>query len=148
MSKATANTTEKKPWLTQFDDEISEKGEGSCEFFFAEILKDFLILPEGDSTTLAANTAREIVDFQEKYFLPSDPLMRFQDDQGWGVFLWAFYETVFTLARLIPYHDNCKHDKLVRLMLELRKLPPRTISIWQVCCKCLAIRCPPLDCYG
>jgi hypothetical protein len=133
MSQAAANTTEKEPWLVRFDTEIDEHGDRSCEFFFAEILKDFLLLPDGDATTLAANTAREIVEFREKDFLPSDPLMRFKDDQGWGGFLHAFYMTVFCLARLIPYHDSCKQDKLVQLMLELRKLPPRKTNIWVSC---------------
>jgi len=135
MSETAAKTTEKEAWLIQFDAEMDEHGDGSCEFFFAEILKEFLLLPDGDPTTLAANTAREIVDFREKDFLPSDPLMRFRDDQGWGGSLHAFYMTVFGLARLIPYHDSCKQDKLIRLILELRTLPPRKFHIWHVCCK-------------
>jgi hypothetical protein len=84
MSEA-ANATGKEPWLTQFDDEISESGEGSSGFFYAEMPKDFLLLPSGDSTTLAAETARHIEEFQKQDYLTSDPLMRFQDDQGMGV---------------------------------------------------------------
>jgi hypothetical protein len=83
MSEA-ANATGKEPWLTQFDDEISESSEGSSGFFLAEMPKDFL-LPSGDSTTLAAETARHIEEFQQQDYLTSDPLMRFQDDQGMRV---------------------------------------------------------------
>jgi hypothetical protein len=58
--------------------------------------------------------------------------MRFQDDQGIGGFLNTFYKVVFTLARLIPYNDSSKQEKLIRLILELRKSPPRSFKIWQV----------------
>lgn len=112
------------------------------------MLKDFLLLPEGDSTTLAADTARRIDNFQQQEYLPSDPLMRFQDDQGMGGFLSAFYEVIFTLARLIPYNTGSfKQKKLVQLMLKLRKLPAREFKIWGVCyviSSCLLYAVPSL----
>lgn len=119
----------KKPWITQFDKEIIECGEGTSEHFLAKMLKDFL-LSDGDST--AADTARRIDDFYEQVYLPSDPLMKFEDGQGIGAFLVGFYELIFALARFIPYNSS-DQDKLVRLIQELRKLPPRQLRIWEVC---------------
>lgn len=58
--------------------------------------------------------------------------MKFLDDKGIGEFLTNFYELVFDLARLIPY-DNSNQEKLVQLILELRKLPPKQFKIWKVC---------------
>ena len=57
--------------------------------------------------------------------------MRFYDDKGMESFLWALYQVIFDLARLIPYND-LKQTALVQLILELRKLPPKQFKIWKV----------------
>lgn len=44
-----------------------------------------------------------------------------------------FWEVVSSLAKLIPYTDSSKHEKLVQLILELRKLPPRQFKVWGIC---------------
>lgn len=119
----------KKPWIAYLDKEASYWGEGMCESVLAIMLKD-LLLSDSDST--AADTARLIDNYYEQEFLPSDPLMKFLDDKGIGGFLTTFYELVFNLARLIPY-NNSNQEKLVQLILELRKLPPRQLKIWEVC---------------
>lgn len=93
------------------------------------MLKDFL-LSDGDIT--AADTAHRINDFYTQEYFPSDPLMRFQEDRGMGGFLSGFWDAVFTLGRLIPYNSS-KQEKLVQLILKLRKLPPRQFRIWKVC---------------
>jgi hypothetical protein len=84
------SATEKEPWLTQFDNEITDLGEGTSEYVLATMLKDFLLLSNSDSTNIAADTARRIDNFQQQEYLPSDTLMRFQDDQGIGGFVYAF----------------------------------------------------------
>jgi hypothetical protein len=68
-SKA-ANVTEKELWLIQLDDEITDLGEGSCECVLATMLKDFLLLSDSDSTTIAADTTRRIDNFQQEYLPP------------------------------------------------------------------------------
>jgi hypothetical protein len=70
-SKA-ANAKENEPWLIQFDDEITDLGEGSCEYVLATMLKDFLLLSDSDSTTIAADTARRTDNFQQQEYFPSD----------------------------------------------------------------------------
>ena len=127
MSEATS--TDKEPWITVFDDEITEWGEGTFDHALGVTLKGYL-LSDGDSA--AADTARQIHIFYEQEHLHSDPLMKYEDDQGMGAFLSGFYEIVFTLARVIPY-NNSNQEKLVWLLLELRKLPPRQFKIWKVC---------------
>ena len=103
--------------------------EGMSENFLAKMLKDFL-LSDGDST--ATDTARLIDNFYGQVYLPSDPLMKFEDGQGIETFLVGFYELIFALARFIPYNSS-DQDKVVQLMLELRKLPPKQLRIWEVC---------------
>ena len=124
-----AASTDKEPWITVFDDEINDWGKGTFDLSLAVMLKDYLLL---DSDSTAADTARHVHLFYEQEHLLSDPLMKFEDDQGMGAFLSGFYENVFTLARLIPYNSS-NQEKLVRLLLELRKLPPRQFKIWEVC---------------
>ena len=115
-------------WITLFDEETSDWGEGTCEHALSVMLKDYLV-SDGDS--IAVDTARRLHGFYEQDYLISDPLMKFEVDQGMGGFLSSFYEIIFTLARLIPY--NCsEQDKLVRLLLELRQLPPRQFKLWKV----------------
>lgn len=116
----------KEPWITQLDKEIDILGEGSLDYDLAIILKQ-LFLSDGDST--AADIARKIDNYYDQQFRPSDPLMRFQDDQGMGSFLFAFWEVVYiAFTRVIPYNNN-NQEKLVQLVLELRKLPPRQFKI-------------------
>lgn len=117
-----------EPWTTSFEKEISDWGEETSEYVLAHILKEFL-LSDGDST--AAETASRIAGVYDEDYLPSDPLMKYEDDKGMGGFLSDFYDVIFTLARLLPYHSS-NQDKVVRVMVELRKLPPRPFKIWEV----------------
>lgn len=118
-----------EPWTAQFDKELNDWTAEGVENAFAVVLKDFL-LSDGDPT--AAETAHEIDDLYTQEYLPSDPLLKFSDDQGMEGFLGDFYQIFFTLARLIPY-DNSKQDRLIQVILELRKLPPKQFKIWKVC---------------
>lgn len=116
----------KEPWITQLDKEIDILGNGTLEYDLAIILKQ-LFLSDGDST--AADIARKIDNYYDQQFRPSDPLMRFQDDQGMQSFLFAFWQAVYiAFARVIPYNNN-NQEKLVQLVLELQKLPPRQFKL-------------------
>lgn len=116
----------KEPWITQLDKEIDILGKGTLEYDLAIILKQ-LFLSDGDST--AADIARKIDNYYDQQFRPSDPLMRFQDDQGMQSFLFAFWQAVYiAFARVIPYNNN-NQEKLMQLVLELQKLPPRQFKL-------------------
>jgi len=67
-----------------------------------------------------------------KNFLTADPLVKFKDDKGMEGYLWTLYQLIFDMGRLIPFNDT-KQAKLVKLILELRNLPPKTFKIWNVC---------------
>ncbi len=58
--------------------------------------------------------------------------MRFEEDKGLVEFLSGFFEVIYIFARHIPYNSPF-HEKLIQLNLELRKLPPKKVKIWEVC---------------
>jgi len=127
MSQA-ANTNEDR-WISKFDKGISDWEDGSVEEGIAIMLKDFLL---SNGITTANSMAHQIDTFYKQY-LESDPLMKYEDDQGMEGFLSGFYDVVFTLAKFIPYNST-KQDNLVQLILELRQLPSRKIKLWKQDC--------------
>ncbi|KAK3327052.1 hypothetical protein B0T19DRAFT_151298 [Cercophora scortea] len=49
--------------------------------------------------------------------------------KGWSGYLSLFYGTLFRIVDLIPYDDPTQ-DKIVQLVVELKKLPPHACKIW------------------
>ncbi|KAK7937804.1 uncharacterized protein PG986_014672 [Apiospora aurea] len=78
---------------------------------------------------LGVEAAQQVDDLYSNEYLPSDPLMKFQDDKGMGGFLSCLYEMVFDLARAIPHEDDLQ-DRLVQFLVELAKLPTEEVKIW------------------
>ena len=130
----TPSGTIKEPWLAYLEGEIASCGEDSYNAEFATIMRSLLLSLENSAP---ADTARRIDTYYWEEYLPSDPLLRFQDDKGIGGFLNFLYELVFDMARLVPYDDS-KQDQLLQLIFELRQLPPKPFKIWNV-------RCPPVS---
>ena len=120
---------DQEPWIALFDEERKDSSEGTYEDALGNLVKGFLLSDDDD---MASNTAQRIQNYYEQEYLLADPLMKFEDDQGMGEFLAAFYNIIFLLARLIPYNSYAQ-QKLLLLVLELRKLPPKSFKIWQVC---------------
>ncbi len=118
------------PWSSQLEQELIYWVEGTLEYDLAVILKENLLLSDGEPA--AADTALLIDDYCESEYLTSDPLMKFEDDRGMGSFLSGFYDVMFSFARLISYKDHGQ-EKLVRFLLELRRLPAKPYKIWNVC---------------
>lgn len=86
---------------------------------------------EGNHTAAAEEAARRIhADYCDVY-LSSDPLMKGLNDRGMAGFLSRLYELVFALARLVGYDDD-RQDALLETILQLRKLPPQSLKIWDV----------------
>jgi hypothetical protein len=117
-----------KSWIAKVDEELIDS-DGTCEAVLAEIIKDFLF---SDGRSTASNTARRINSFYQNDYLLWDPLMRYEEDKGMVEFLTGFYEVICIFARLVPYNSPFQ-EQLVRLNLELRKLPPTKVKIWEVC---------------
>lgn len=57
--------------------------------------------------------------------------MKGLNDRGMSGFLSRLYKLVSALARLVGY-DVARQDALVETMLQLRKLPPQSLKIWDV----------------
>ncbi|PGH10123.1 hypothetical protein AJ80_07573 [Polytolypa hystricis UAMH7299] len=77
--------------------------------------------------------AEDIDAYYSNVYLPSDPLIRFQDDKGISDFLAGMYGVVLQLGRFISYKD-ARQDTLVELIQELYKIPPKTFRIWNAPC--------------
>ena len=122
------SASSKEPWFAYLEEGIASCGEGTFECDLNNIMKDFLI---STSDLAALDTALRIDTYYWEYHLPSDPLMKFEEDKGIAGFLNHLYELVFDVARLIPYSDP-RQDMLVQLILELRKLPAKPFKIWNV----------------
>ncbi|KAK8022594.1 hypothetical protein PG993_013361 [Apiospora rasikravindrae] len=119
------NGTSGSPW-TQCLDEILEMDPDGIETGLSEVLRRLLA---SQSDAAPAEAAQQIDDLYSNDYLPSDPLMRFQDDKGMGGFLSCLYEMVFDLARAIPY-ENDLQGRLVQFLVELAKLPTKEVKIW------------------
>lgn len=116
-----------KPWSIQLDDEVKEWDDCSCEATFATLLTRLFTSPEQS----IVDTARQIDTYHETQFLPADPLLKYEPDKGMEMVLSGFYRIVFTFARFLPF-DDAAQDKLILLLLELRRLPPKHFRIWDV----------------
>jgi len=95
------------------------------------IFRDLLLLAAPGTTP--ADAARRIHQAYTDAQLASDPLVRFQGDDGIAGFLDKLYELVFDLARFATY-GAARQDLLVEVLLELRKLPAsdKPQRIWDV----------------
>jgi hypothetical protein len=123
-----ASSSTREPWIVYHDEDIEESGEEPSEDDLAEIMKRLLL---STSENAAAEAARGFDQYYSQHFLPSDPLMKFSDDKGMETYLWGLYQLIFDMGRLISYKDT-KQTNLVQLLVELRKLPPKTFKIWGV----------------
>ncbi|KAI9773863.1 MAG: hypothetical protein M1840_006089 [Geoglossum simile] len=126
MSEVT--NTNSESWVSKLDQEISnwEYLDG-MDPEMHNILRD-LLLSNGNIT--ATTTAHRIGGYYEE-LMKEDPLMKYEADKGFTSFLKMFYYVYFTVAEILPYNNSTKHDDLVQLILELRRLPPRKVTIWR-----------------
>lgn len=113
--------------LAYLDEEISESYEGAGTYELAKILKR--LLAENDITPQEA--AHQIDAFYEDDFLPSQPTFQKEKAKGMINFLGVLDELICGLGRVLHYND-ARQDALIQLILELRKLPPRQVEIWEV----------------
>lgn len=113
--------------------EISDCAADGVASDVPSILLGLLETYPGDDAQAAREAAREAArridaDYQD-VFLPSDPLLRGQDDKGMAGYLYRLYDLVLSVARLLDC-DDVRQDALVQLLGELRELPPRAFRIW------------------
>ncbi|RYP65984.1 hypothetical protein DL771_008031 [Monosporascus sp. 5C6A] len=82
----------------------------------------------------AVKDAAHLIDsYYSDTYLSLDPLVKFEQGKGIAGFLKELWDAVFGLAELLSF-DDPKQDKLVEVILELRKLPPKSFNICQENC--------------
>ena len=62
----------------------------------------------------------------QRNVLKSDPLLKFEDGNGIGSFLNGLYDVLFVLAKHIRTGGQ---GDLIKVLPELRRLPPREVRI-------------------
>lgn len=121
------DATRKEAWEALLDGDDDSDEENAPAPIYTAIFKDLL---RQDGNT-APEAARRIDAIYVEEFLPSDPLLKFQDDKGMEGFLHVLYQLIFDLARVIRYGDP-KQDRPAQLLSELHQLPPKKFTIWKV----------------
>lgn len=129
MQTATAESS--TPWFAHLDEEIAydkQTGEASN---VASILRDLVLAYPQDGHRASAEAALRVDADYHQVYLPSDPLLKGQDDQGMEEYLDKLCRLVLATAQRIPYDDD-RQDAVVQLFVELAKLPPKAVKIWGV----------------
>ncbi|RYP66230.1 hypothetical protein DL769_006074 [Monosporascus sp. CRB-8-3] len=128
-NESTSQSTTKEPWLAFIDNEFDIEGDPT-RVDLLTILRDALLSVD---EAAAKDAAHRIDSYYSDTFFSSDPLVKFEEDKGMASFLNTLWDAVFDLAELLPF-DDPKQDRLVEVILELRKLPPKSFKIWQSNC--------------
>lgn len=95
---------------------------------FMEIFQDLLV---SDSATAARDAAKLIDKAFADGWLPQKSMLQHAGDGGLADFVHLVYNLIFELAPLLPY-DAPEHERLFELLMELRRLPPRTFKLSEV----------------
>ncbi|ROW11478.1 hypothetical protein VMCG_01147 [Cytospora schulzeri] len=123
------NAATNELWRVELAREMSEDVADGVAVQFPSILLDLLTKWPVDGVEAAREAARRIdADYRDVY-LPSDPLLRGQEDKGMAGYLSHLYGLVMSVATFIDCDDPLQ-DALVQLLVELRKLPPTVYKIW------------------
>ncbi|WYZ36950.1 hypothetical protein EsH8_II_000456 [Colletotrichum jinshuiense] len=134
MTNTTDHTAESiapvAPWIQHLDEELSQSqpdvlGNGLC------LILRRLVLSTNDSA--ATDAAQQVDEYYCDHYLPSDPLLKLEDDKGMEAFLNTLYGLVFELACLVPYNHDLQ-QLLVNFVIELVKLPAKKVKIWNEEC--------------
>jgi hypothetical protein len=146
--QADADHQSKPGWLKYLDENYSPLQEGSpvptdvgsrdlqFDCILAAMVKEYLLC---DDTNAPATFAKR---FDGLYGSVYEPRYNgYQKRKGWTGFLLAFYQVVFGIARILRY-DDPKQDKIIQLLVELRKLPTRAVKIFVVSAARPTLFCP------
>lgn len=134
MAEHTA-TPSKPAWLKFVDEYLGLEEEGSqvrpinesFDSILASMVKEYLLCDDADA---AAIFARRFDDLYGAVYEPRFNGYR-KRKKGWTGFLITFYEMLLGVAVEVRY-DDPKQDKVVQLLVELRKLPARVVKIFVV----------------
>ncbi|KAJ9155244.1 hypothetical protein NKR23_g2103 [Pleurostoma richardsiae] len=80
------------PWIAFLDRTAEQSSPRGLDEGFCEIFRRLLLSADVSAT---AEAALQVDEFYRDTYLPSDPLMRFEDDKGMAEFLATLWESVF-----------------------------------------------------
>lgn len=126
------NFTTQEPWLAYLNEEIaSPENLATYETDIDIFMKEYLL---SSDAKLAEVTACRIDKSYWETYLPSlsIPPENIDSDGEMEGFLGKLYNLIVELAVIIPCGDT-KQEMLLQLLLELRKLPPKTFKYGNVC---------------
>ncbi|KAK3310890.1 uncharacterized protein B0T15DRAFT_54137 [Chaetomium strumarium] len=133
-----AGSLQKPEWLRYLEDylgidpgsvpdlepEVEDAEPEDIASVLASKIREYLLCRDDDA---AARFARQLDDLYASVYEPK--FGEFRGRQGWTGYLNAFYEVLFGAAVEMPYHDPLQ-DKVIHLLLELRKLPPHSVKVF------------------
>lgn len=136
MSAKTSET--KEPWRTLLYEEYLFCEKGTVEHDIVPIIKDLLSSDDddGDDINTAARTAAHLIDtYYWDRNLESGTQFRFQIEKDpYHDVQEVLYNAILYVVPLLHYaRDAKRQEKLVQLIGELRKIPPRPVKIRGVC---------------
>ena len=122
---------EVEPWIRYLDKEIADAEQDDLvSYRLAKIIRESLLSTDESQITKAAH---QIDSYYRYEYLVSDPFLQFLDGKGTANFLGNLYGLLFDTAIYIPDEDP-HQDTLIRLLIELRKLPQAPCKLWNVRC--------------
>ena len=124
---------ELKPWIRHLDEEMAAAKQDEDDlvtYRLAKIIRESLLSADESQIVKAA---QQIDSYYRYEHLASDTYLRVRVIGGEGTpnFLDRLYSIAFDTAIDIPYEDP-HQDTLVKLLIELRKLPPAPCKDWKV----------------
>jgi hypothetical protein len=105
----------------------SAEGPWGLDYILSSMIKEYLLSDRDDA---APTFARRFDDLYGDVYVPKFNGYSGQK-KGWTGYLIAFYGTLFTSAVAMQY-DDPKQDKIIQLLVELRKLPVHAVKIFVV----------------
>lgn len=92
---------------------------------FMSIFRDLL---RSNAVNAAHDAAHAIDQAFADGWLPQRSMLKHGGDEGLADFVHLVYNLIFELAPLLA-HDSAQHVRLFELLVELRKLPPRSFKL-------------------
>lgn len=123
-----AGSNTEEPWQALLYKEYTFCEKGSMEYDLGSMIKDLLLSNDEDA---AQATAHRVDAYYWEKNLDSGPLFVYQKDDPLFGFLSFFYQLIIDMVEQLRYDDS-RQDKLVQLVIELSKIPPKPFTRWNV----------------
>ncbi|KAK8000192.1 hypothetical protein PG990_012792 [Apiospora arundinis] len=115
---------EHSTWVAYLETERNRRFD-PVDCTFMSIFRDLL---RSNAVHAARDAARAIDGAFAAGWLPQRSMLKHAGDEGLADFVHLVYNLIFELAPLLR-HDSAQHERLFELLVELRKLPPRSFKL-------------------